>query len=288
MNPENSSQWQLLQNALQQNRLSHAYLLTGAADSKKTDFAKRFATFLLCEKKNQCGECHSCRWIQAGTHPDFTLIQPEEKNHSIKVDQIRALNEKSTRTSQQGGYQIVIISPADAMPIQAANALLKTLEEPAGKMIFFLIDEERHHLPATIVSRCQKIIFHSEQNNTLKNNTVLRDQLLHQLEMLIARYGNPSHIANGFAKESLENILNVLMMLSSDLLCAKQNATAEHFMNKSIYQRIMSLAKRIDGARLQKWIDLLLEKKSFIVKGINLNHQLCLEDIFIAWEKISI
>lgn len=155
----NQTQFYLLQQAFQQDRLSHAYLLSGIAGLGKTEFAKQFAQFLLCDTNNNCGNCRSCKQMQANTHPDFIFIAPEEKNHSIKIDQIRELGEKLSRTAHHSGYQVVVISPADAMPVQAANALLKTLEEPTGKVIIFLVDNQKSILPATIMSRCQKIFF---------------------------------------------------------------------------------------------------------------------------------
>src|SRR3989338_1024053 len=163
--PWQKTQWETLQNAFLRQRLSHAYLFTGMPGLGKTDLAITFATYLLCDNKQRgaCGQCRSCQWMRAKTHPDFLLIQPQEKNHAVKIDQIREINQRVSKTPQCGGYQVVVISPADSMPIAAANALLKTLEEPVGQVIFFLIHDQQHILPATIPSRCQTIYFSNQE-----------------------------------------------------------------------------------------------------------------------------
>src|SRR3990167_3314227 len=175
---QQKTQFNLLKNAFAQNRLSHAYLLSGIAGLGKTDFARKFAVFLLCEKKSSCGVCRGCMLMQANNHPDFIWIAPEEKSHTIKIDQIREMSFKLSHTAHSSDYKVVVIAPADAMPVVAANALLKTLEEPSGKTIIFLIDDQKSVLPATILSRCQKIVFSSNHIDLrLHNNALtLRDE----------------------------------------------------------------------------------------------------------------
>lgn len=210
-------QWQLMQTTFAQNRLSHAYLLSGISGIGKTDFAREFATFLLCNNNGSaggslrvkaCGTCHHCHLMQANNHPDFMLIKPEEKSTVIKIDQIREMSLKVSQTAHAGGYQIVVISPADAMPVQAANALLKTLEEPNGKIIIFLIDDQKSVLPATIISRCQKIFFSSDQVDLrLYNNALtLRDELLTHLEKIIDRKINSTTFNPTWLKIKLETL----------------------------------------------------------------------------------
>ena len=173
MYPWQQSQLNLLHQAFVRDRLSHAYLLSGVSGLGKTDFAREFSMFLLCINQVHegntiaCGNCRSCKQFQGNTHPDFLLIEPEEKSKTIKIDQIRTLTETISKTAHAGGYQMAIISPVDALSVAAANALLKTLEEPSGKVIIFLIDNQLHVLPATIVSRCQKIIFNGDDQKCL-------------------------------------------------------------------------------------------------------------------------
>jgi len=152
-------------------RLPHALLLKGPQGVGKLDFAMAVAQSLLCREPQEgglaCDSCPSCHWFQQQTHPDFRLIQPEilsaqeEANESgkkparqISVDQIRALTDFSTLSAHQGGYRVVLIHPAETMNASAANALLKTLEEPAGQMLFILVTHKPQQLPPTILSRC--------------------------------------------------------------------------------------------------------------------------------------
>lgn len=288
-----SSQWQLLQNAYHQNRLSHAYLLSGVSGLGKTHFAREFARFLLCEKEpnhrtSYCGACRGCLLMQAESHPDFMLIQPEEKSHSIKIDQIREMTQKTAQTAHAGGYQVIVISPADAMPVFAANALLKTLEEPTGKIIIFLIDDQKGVLPATIMSRCQKIFFSDAHIDLRKHNNdlTLRDQLLHHLEHIQMRRENAITLNPAWLKIPLENIFQLLILLCVDMSRIQLAVDAKHIINHDVYHQLAKMAEKMSPMALQKFIEKLIEKKLFVSKGINLNQQLCLEDVFIAWEKL--
>ncbi|MCX7125112.1 MAG: DNA polymerase III subunit delta' [Gammaproteobacteria bacterium] len=313
--PWQQKQFNLLYNAFSQNRLSHAYLLSGISGLGKTDFAREFAGFLLCEKNllPACGNCHACKKFIAKSHPDFLFIQPEEKSKVIKIDQIRELSEKISRTAHAGGYQVVVVSPADSMPVQAANALLKTLEEPNGKVIIFLIDNQEHLLPATIMSRCQKIVFSADEKNALswlqnampteKNNKLLlrlsgnapwkvkklsdnnylqlRDQILNHLEAIIVRSANPiSPIAN-WLKQDINLILEIITLLCVDISRLQNKVDSNYILNQDVIDKLSLIAAKISPVQLQQFIDYLNEKKLFLSKGINLNAQLCLESIFI-------
>ena len=152
-------------------RLPHALLLQGPQGVGKLDFAMAVAQSLLCEKPLAqgfaCHDCSSCHWFKQEAHPDFRLLQaeilsaPEEEKEGgkkparqISVEQIRALSDFCNLSSHQGGYRIVLIHPAETMNRNAANALLKTLEEPAGQMLIILISHKPQQLLPTILSRC--------------------------------------------------------------------------------------------------------------------------------------
>ena len=162
--PWQQQQWEYLLARHKQNNVPHALLFSGQVGLGKLDFAKAFAELLLCkesatENDFACGRCSGCKLIAANNHPDLLLIQPEKEGGIIKIDQIRALIADLSNTAQQGGYQVVIISPANAMNTASANALLKTLEEPMGKTIIILLSDRPTMLPATIRSRCQLLGF---------------------------------------------------------------------------------------------------------------------------------
>lgn len=150
-------------------RLPHAILLKGPQGTGKLDLSMNFARAVLCEQPRAdgtaCNDCPSCHWFDQESHPDFRLLQPEalaqtetesgkKPARQITVDQVRALSDFSNLSSHRGGYRVVLVYPAEAMNLNAANALLKTLEEPQGKMLFILVSHKPQHLLPTILSRC--------------------------------------------------------------------------------------------------------------------------------------
>ncbi|AFC58821.1 DNA polymerase III subunit delta' [Vibrio cholerae] len=96
--------------------------------------------------------------MQSGNHPDFHVVKPEKIGKSITVEQIRQMNRIAQESSQLSGYRLIVIEPADAMNESSANALLKTLEEPAPNCLFILVTSRIKHLLPTIVSRCQRLV----------------------------------------------------------------------------------------------------------------------------------
>ena len=147
--------------ALAQGRLPHALLLTGLTGLGKGFLADAVARQLLCEaatlEAGPCGRCAACAQINAGSHPDYIKVQLEEDASVIKVDQIRWLAEKLSFSSHQGGYKVAVLNPADKMNINAANSLLKTLEEPSDNTVLVLVCERASQLPPTVRSRCQQL-----------------------------------------------------------------------------------------------------------------------------------
>ncbi|WP_460427549.1 DNA polymerase III subunit delta' [Azotobacter armeniacus] len=151
--------WQqaLWQRLAGRSRHAHAYLLHGPAGIGKRALAERLAARLLCQSPaglEACGQCKSCRLLQAGSHPDHFLLEPEEADKAIRVDQVRELVEFVVQTAQLGGRKVVLLEPAEAMNLNAANALLKSLEEPSGESVLLLISHQSSRLLPTIRSRC--------------------------------------------------------------------------------------------------------------------------------------
>lgn len=138
-----------------QQKLSHALLVTGADGVGQEVLAREMVKDLMCEALNQaeaCGFCHSCQLMEANTHPDYRILDGEEG--SIKVDHIRQLTQKISQKPQVGQNKVVLITHAQAMNINAANALLKALEEPAERTYFVLTSSQSSSLLPTIRSRC--------------------------------------------------------------------------------------------------------------------------------------
>lgn len=157
--PWQNDQWQALRRQIDAGTLAHALLFSGVAGIGKLQFALAVRDFLLCERPAEfaCGECKSCILLRAQTHADFVTLQPEEEGKAIRVDQVRELAQFVSQTAQRNGRKIVLLNPADALNMNAANALLKSLEEPSADTHFLLLCAEPKRLPATVRSRCQML-----------------------------------------------------------------------------------------------------------------------------------
>lgn len=150
----------LLRQAMKRDQMPHAYLFTGIRGVGKTSTARAMAMHLNCTapiEEKGCGRCAPCRQILGGNHPDLLFIQPEGAN--IKIDQVRGLNRKLAFAPVSAPYRISVVRRAQAMTEEAANAFLKTLEEPPPGNILILQAVEPGDLLPTIVSRCQRIAF---------------------------------------------------------------------------------------------------------------------------------
>ena len=158
-----------------QERLPHALLVRGTEGIGKLAFAMGLAQALLCERPagngESCGVCRGCAWFLQGSHPDFRMLEPkpaevaEEGGEGrdrkgtppIDVHQVRDLADFINLTSHRGGARVVLIHPAEALNINAANALLKSLEEPPPRTYFLLVSHRWHQLLPTVRSRCQHV-----------------------------------------------------------------------------------------------------------------------------------
>jgi len=139
--------------------MPHALMIHEAPGGGGEWLAGWVTRLLLCSNVDgePCGECVSCKRVFAGQHPDVARVSFTEESRQLKIEQVRELAAELALTSHQGGYKIGIISPADALNRFAANALLKTLEEPPPRTLLILVAVEPSRLPATILSRCQRI-----------------------------------------------------------------------------------------------------------------------------------
>ncbi|MDO8767118.1 MAG: DNA polymerase III subunit delta' [Burkholderiaceae bacterium] len=176
--------WQQLQ-ALRQ-RMPHAILLHGAEGTGKTLFAEHFAQSLLCETPLQeghaCGACASCGWFVRYSHPDYRRVRPElldedeaptgegesaesdkktakaskAPSKEIVINQVRGLADFMNISTHRQGTRVILLYPAEALNIPAANALLKSLEEPNANTVFILVSNSLDKLLPTILSRCHK------------------------------------------------------------------------------------------------------------------------------------
>ena len=139
--------------------MPHALLIHEAPGTGGDWLASWAAALVLCEGGNAtpCGECVACRRVANLQHPDVSWVRPQEESRQIRIEQVRELSAELSLTSHGGGYKVGIIAPADALNRFAANALLKTLEEPPARTLLILVATEPSRLPPTVLSRCQRI-----------------------------------------------------------------------------------------------------------------------------------
>jgi DNA polymerase-3 subunit delta' len=151
-----------LRQVMANDRIASAYLFAGIQGIGKTTTAMAFALLLNCIDPvdgDGCGKCPSCKKIIAGNHPDLVVIEPDQEKKTIGINQIREINRRLAFSPVLGQYRITVIDPAEGMTSEAANAFLKTLEEPPSGNIFILNVRDPGELLPTIVSRCQKVPF---------------------------------------------------------------------------------------------------------------------------------
>jgi len=321
--PWQAKQWQQVWQAKETGRLAHGLLLAGLAGTGKLHFAKHFTQALLCQHVSPLGEpchtCHACRLVLTDVHPNVFQVSPEEEGHAIKVDQIRALAEFVQQSSLQGGYRVAIIHPAHNMNISAANALLKTLEEPAEGAILILVTDQSGHLPATILSRCQRILFprpehhealawlsaqpHAnapEQALRLAHGAPLlalsasqqalmplRTEVFQALEQLAAKRTDPLTLAAKWQKTDSVQWLDLLLGFIADLMKLQLGSQAIHLTNQDQLGALQNCTTLIPLERNAEIMRLALKMRGQISAGINFNKQLLIESLLIRWARTA-
>lgn len=224
-----------IQEAVQQNKVSHAYILNGQRGSGKKLLAKLFAMTLQCEsgKADPCGECRSCIQAQNNNQPDIITIR-HEKPASISVDDIREqLNGDIMIKPYSSPYKIYIIPEADLLTVQAQNALLKTIEEPPEYAVIFLLTENADSLLPTIRSRCVMLKLRNIKDKLVKK------YLMEQLEV-------PDYQAELCAAFAQGNIGRAILL-----------AKSEHF--NEIKEEAIQLLKYIDEMELHEIVSAIKE-----------------------------
>lgn len=165
--PEQTQGVVLLQRSLSRGRLGHAYLFTGERLEDLEGWARTLAKTLNCQQATKskganvdcCDACASCRKIENLAHGDVHWVRPESKSRIISVEQMRELMREVQLKPNEATYKIAIIVAADRLNANAANAFLKTLEEPPARSVLILLSTEPQRLPETILSRCLRLNF---------------------------------------------------------------------------------------------------------------------------------
>ena len=242
-----------ISSAVENNRVSHAYILNGERGSGKKMLANLFAMTLLCETGDNepCGKCHSCKQAESGNHPDIIRVTHEKPN-SISVDDIRTqVNNTVDIKPYQGPYKVYIIPQADMMTPQAQNAILKTIEEPPSYAVFLLLTENAETLLPTINSRCVML--------KLRNikDTLIKKYLMENLEI-------PDYKADMCTAFAQGNMGRAIMLANSD-----------HF--NEIREEAVQLLKHINEMELN---EIVAAVKNISVYKLEITDYL---DIIMIW-----
>lgn len=329
-------------------RLPHALLLCGPKGVGKNVLAQWLAQCLLCAQPNgegeACGQCQNCRLFSAASHPDLHVVQPEaifktsedllshyaqryapadkskESKDStvIRIDQIRSLIENAQTRPQIGACKVLLLGPADCMNVNAANSLLKLLEEPPADSYLVLIADRPARLPATIRSRCSRIevaipprplamTWLADQGlaepqahllldlaggaplaaHALAQSDFLaeRSSLLEDMEKLAGGQTDPLSCAARWKTLGAERCLLWLQGYLSDLARIGTRVGAGHLYNPDCESRLQALEKRLDLKQLFQFADVVGHNRALL--GGPLDEQLMLEDALIRWTQLA-
>ena len=306
--------WQELLHAIAQQRVGQAWLVTGAPGMGQLDLVKRFAAALACTSPlstlEPCDECKHCQLLAAGNYPDLITLQPE--TNTIKIAQVRELINTVSTLPTLSSTRLVIIEPAETLHRSAANALLKTLEEPTPNTVIVLISYQPHRLPATVISRCRRLhcAMHTPQVSAIAavnddaaaslalalcDDAPLAAQAFQgserwqQRQTLLAalwQIGEQGTAALAQSKQfeiiAIEEIIAWLYYVTVDLI-RLQHGLQDRIINQDIAATLTQMASRLNATRLFGFMEVLLDCQRQAQRGVNLNKALFCDYIILQW-----
>lgn len=340
--------WHRLWDYHQRRRLPHALLLFGPHGIGKTIVAQALAQALLCTHPHPthgtaCGTCPACHLFQAGSHPDFFWLQPaaeqsdpqeepegeksaaageksaparKKGSRYIVVDQVRTLGEWLTLKPHSGIIKIALLTPADRMNINAANSLLKSLEEPPGASLLILATANPNRLPATIRSRCQGIsmpglslekalpwlrtqgldnktaglLLNFAAGGPLAARDLARSNILEQRlslftewEEVILHRKSPVAVAQGWISQEIEQLIAFQWGWAADMIKLTLAPQTALTTNQDLAPRLAFLAQRLGIIRIYPQMERLNQVLRLVRGPTNPNLQLLWEDLLITW-----
>jgi len=206
----------MLMNSYHKNRLSHAYLFEGEKGTKKKEIALEFAKLLYCETDNACGNCINCLRIEHNNHPNVLLIEPD--NNTIKKEQILYLQQEYSKTNLEPGPKVYIIEHIDKMSNNAANSILKFIEEPQSDTYTILITDNIHQILKTIVSRCQVLNFQPIPKLEIVN-ALIENQIDPYIASICAHLTNDLDQAIKIGTdERIKDVIDIVKKISEGIL----------------------------------------------------------------------
>jgi DNA polymerase-3 subunit delta' len=317
--PWQAGQWQRLSQQRHCDRLPHALLLFGQPGLGLNHFAACLAQSVLCQNADEqgyaCGACVACQQYSQGVHSDFKRVSILAEKTRIVVDQIRDLTQFLGLTGGAGGVKTITISPADSMNQNAANSLLKTLEEPPGNTLIILVAHHLNRLPATIKSRCQILSFTKPAKEA--GLQWLESRGHQQADRLLQLAQGAPCLAESLDKEDsyaqyqavVEGILGLLAGKSSafqlrknwsgfaigelvfwsqgvlrDCIRAVSGLPVAYYENSRYFDPLRSLVVLLDLSQLFRVHDHLTQLGEVLEHP--LNKELLVDDVIMAWQSL--
>jgi DNA polymerase-3 subunit delta' len=302
----------------EQGRLGHAWLIAGPVGVGKLQFVQELARWLYCAApmpQGACGACQDCHLFDVGTHPDWRLLQPEKKQ--LTVGQVRELIDFAQVTSQRG-TKVLVLAPAEAMNINAANALLKILEEPPPDTMLFLVSHQSAQLLATLRSRCQQLNFKLPEREqalawlraqgaaeperllakakgaplkalelTAGDTLAAQDTVLAQLQALLNGATTPIQAAKTCEKFAVQTSIEYLLSTCQALLRSVQTGFAPEAETAPLLERLRGLGSTATlPPLLHSYQQQVQAAYKVALAPNNANALLMLEALFGGWVKL--
>jgi DNA polymerase-3 subunit delta' len=320
--PCQQQNWDQLSNYRIQNRVPQALLISGNKGLGKLRLANQFAFSLLCAKPQDnglgCGHCDSCLLLNAETHPDFIQIRPDEPGKAITIGQIRNLVTRLSLKPQFESYRVVIVNPADLMNKAAANAFLKFLEEPTERTVLLLITDKPARLPATIVSRCQKLTV-ARPDKAVASSWLQQQAAQDAPELLLGLAQGSPILALEYANDGTLKLRNdcfkawmdiakqrrhpviiaedwhklpespLIFWVTSwviDLIKCSYHTKTDRLYNPDLKESLQELSRRLEQQGLYKLYDLLLARRQLL--NTQINKHTMFEEILIKWYELNL
>ena len=307
-------QKEILRRALANGRVAHAYLFSGPDGIGKRLMALALARAIVCHEQRGCGNCLACRKIDHQNHPDLHILEPD--GNSIKIEQVRALQRNLNFKPLESPRKICLIEQADAMTVGAANALLKTLEEPRGDTLLILLSAQPNRLLETIRSRCQAMPFTRHPNSRIqaelekqlgiesteshilaalsegsfkkafgKDRELYLEQRRELLKTLTGLSSGSILPILDFAeklaadKTILPDILEIFQAFYRDVLMTLQGRSDEKLVNLDLREKVHRVSARENVATILVKLEALIEVRRQLDR--NVNRQLAMEVLLL-------
>lgn len=284
----------LLNNSIKSNNLVHSYMFVGPNGIGKSIFAKELAKILLCTNNTSpCNSCSSCVKFESNNHPDFMIIDADD-GKSIKIGQVRLLQEKIAEKPIISDHKIYIINNSDLMTVEAQNCLLKTLEEPPEYATIILVLSNENKMLNTIKSRCTKIVFQKLTNENLKEYANLHSIALNT-NLLSACNGSIANLIN--LKDNIEiyEALDVILenFSNKDIVDIWNESEVLYKSKENIFNLLdyftINFSNKLRASNENKYINIIKYVETAKKRlSSNANYDMCIDNLLLKiWEEFN-